>query len=205
MKRLKISDVFIAPVIEVLNVDSNAEKFKYTCKNTNKYKVVYRQIDFDNNICYIDLETEVNCEDESKINISSSGKKYIRTSELIPMTRFMTRKYKNKIFNAYDILELADDIISDINTIKKEEEIEYLDYDKFYIAPIYQNGNMIFDKKVVYNYEDIFIDIDDKEVYILEDEDNIMDCKYIKNNDLIKLKDYILNSQLTNPKQLIKK
>ena len=98
MKRLKISDVFIAPVIKVLNVDSNDEKFKYTCKNTNKYKVVYRQIDFDNNICYIDLETEVNCEDESKINISSSGKKYIRTSELIPMTIFMTRKYKNKIF-----------------------------------------------------------------------------------------------------------
>lgn len=209
-RKYRANDIFIAPLIQVTDIEfSDVELIlgvgKYTCEHLNDYKVFFRKIDFSGNAIFIDLETGIIYQDESQIDISSKGKKYIRTSELIPMSKFISKKYQNKLLKTADLIELADDIITDMKD-SKQADLEYIDYNMFFLADIYQFGNKLKDKAVIYQYGNNYIDIDSKEVYYNEKQaKNNKNYKYVKTETLIPLKEYISNPKMDDSKVLTKK
>lgn len=210
IKKVRICNVFIAPIILVSDVDVEfSSVFQYIlgtgilkCRTNKCYRVVYKKRNIYGETLFIDLETGMIYSDESEINPTSRSKKYIQTSEIIPMSRFFTKKYKYKVYNVHDILELASDIISDIKDITNEDEVENLDYNNFFITPIYENNNIIKDKALVYQYGDVVIDLDSKEIYsILDNSKKQVSSNYVIKSELIPIKDFLADK----PKRYTKK
>lgn len=205
--RYKVNDIFIVPTIQVkdiefTNIDLILGTGEYTYEYTNDYKIVYRKKDFLSNLSLIDLETGMNYQDESSINISSNGKIYIRSCELIPISRFISKKYQKKSLKTVDLIEIAYEIIEDIKAKKKDLNVNY---NKLYLVSIYQLDNKIKDKAIVYQNGNKYIDIENNDTYYSEE--NIKQhtlCKYIKNDTLMLLKDFIENSEITDSKKLKK-
>lgn len=207
--RYKVNDIFIVPTIQVkdiefTNIDLILGTGKCTYVYTNDYKIVYRKMDFLSNLSFIDLETGMNYQDESSINTSSNGEIYIRCCDLIPISRFISKKYQKKSLKTVDLIEIAYEIIADIKAKKKDLFLN-INYNNLFLASIYQLDNKIKDKAIVYQDGNKYIDIVNKDTYYSEEyiKQNTL-CKYIKNDTLMLLKDFIENSEITDSNKLKK-
>ena len=212
-KRVRICDVFIAPIILVSDVETDFDSdiqyilgmgsLKY--REIKSYRAVYKKRNIYGDVFFIDLETGMIYADDAEINIASNGKKYIQTCGIIPMSKFITKKYKNKFYKVYDILELAFDIITVIKNINNEDEVENLDYSNFFVTAIYEEKNIIKDKALVYQCGDIVIDFETKETYLKHNiSDKPVSGRYVRTCELIPIKDFLANSKIDKPKKLVK-
>lgn len=213
-KWVRVSNVYIAPIITVSDVkiefSSDIQmifgRCNLNCQGAKSYRAVYKKRNIYGETLFIDLETGMIYSDESEINPTSGSKKYIQTSEIIPMSRFFTKKYKYKVYDVHYILELASDIISDIKDITNEDEVENLDYNNFFITPIYKYNNIIKDKALVYQYGDVVIDLDSKEIYsILDNSKRQVSGDYVIKSELIPIKEFLANVKTNRSKILTKK
>lgn len=142
--------------------------------------------------------------DKSKMCIPKKHEKYIIGSSVVPLSSFLTIKYKYKTLSCEEILETTNQIINDIiNRRSNDDSVNIPDYNKIYIASVYNSNNIIIkEKDLVYVIDNKYIDLESKEVY-LDDKSKIkkeFTSKFVKSDELIPIDSYLNNNEISNNK-----
>lgn len=142
--------------------------------------------------------------DKSEMCVPKKYEKYIIGSFAVPLSSFLNIKYKYKTLSCEEILETTNHIINDIiSKHSNDDSVNILDYNKIYIASVYNSNNIIIkEKALVYLLDNKYVDLESKEVY-LDDKSKIkkeFTSKFIKSDELIPIDSYLNNNEISNNK-----
>ena len=211
-KRLNVSKIYIAQVIEIRQVEYCEVKSFFDIGRTHYYyntllRAVYMKNSFDG-IKFIDLETGIVYCDKNEMIIPKESERYIMSNLVIPFSKFVSEKYKYRTLKIAELLELTDYIIEKISKENDTNLLNDLEYDKLFVTSIYNSdGNVKKDKAVVYQLNNEYIDVESKEKYLTDE--NILNKKmkgnFIKLNQLTSIKDFLNNKELPQNKKIKEK
>lgn len=207
-KRYNVCRIYIAAIINITNVEYPKIKSvfdigSYKCSyNTLLRPVIIKYTSLEP--VFVDLETGMVYCDTSQMCVPKKHEKYIISSSAVPLSSFLNIKYKYKTLSCEEILETTNNLINDIiNRHANDDSVNIPDYNKIYIASVYNSDNIIIkEKALVYLIDNKYIDLESKEVY-LDDKSKIkkeFTSKFIKSDELIPIDRYLNNNDISNNK-----
>lgn len=195
-KRININKVFIAPAMITMDEKDkcghylNRPVMKIVCVNQrgHEYELV-------------DLETRILCVDEDSIENREAGLIFVSSNKLVPLNSFVSKKYKDKSLPKDKILEIGKFVIRNSNDVNISTILNFINFNRLYVVKVYNNrGNVIKKKAVAYKVGNQFIDVDSKEIYLLDEgiiDINIeSDLKIVKPDELLLMNDYMRMAEI---------
>lgn len=204
-RKINVNKVFIAPArIPTNEVDKNgknlyrqAMKILYVNRNDKEYELV-------------DLETKIVCVDENEYEALEEGAIIVSSSKLVPINSFVSKKYKNKSLSQDKIIEIGKFIVRNSHSVNITTILNLINYHKLYVVNVYNNKNkLIKNKAITYRIGNQFIDVDSKDIYLLDegiiDKDIESDLKIIKPSEMLLMDDYMKSAENEKYNKILKR
>lgn len=201
-KKININKVFIVPAMVVL--DNKDENNCYLSKPVMKIVCVNKK---GNKYELVDLETKILCIDEEECEKKEAGLICVSMTKLLPLNGFVNEKYKNKALSQDKIIEIGKFILRNTHDINISTILNLISYNKLYVVKVYDSKNNIIKKKAItYRLGNQFIDVDSKEIYLLDegiiDKRIEADLKIVKPGEILLMDEYIKMYEYGKEKKL---
>ena len=128
-------------------------------------------------------------------------------TKLLPLNGFVNEKYKNKALSQDKIIEIGKFILRNTHDVNISTILNLISYNKLYVVKVYDSKNNIIKKKAItYRLGNQFIDVDSKEIYLLDegiiDKRIEADLKIVKPGEILLMDEYIKMYEYGKEKKL---